>query len=38
MNKIDKLKIFLQESKENSIELAHKILDFFEWYEEEEDE
>lgn len=25
-------------SKENSIELAHEILDFFEWYEEEEDE
>ena len=25
-------------SKENSMELAHRILDYFEWYEEEEDE
>lgn len=25
-------------SKENSMLLAHKILDYFEWYEEEEDE
>ncbi len=23
-------------SKENSMELAHKILDYFEWYDEEE--
>ena len=25
-------------SKENSMELAPRILDYFEWYEEEEDE
>ena len=25
-------------SKEKSMELAHRILDYFEWYEEEEDE
>lgn len=25
-------------SKEASMELAHRILDYFEWYEEEEDE
>lgn len=25
-------------SKENSMELAHRILDYFEWYKEEEDE
>ncbi len=24
-------------SKENSMELAHRILDYFEWWEEEED-
>lgn len=25
-------------SKENSMELAHRILDYFEWYEEEEED
>ena len=25
-------------SKESSMELAYRILDYFEWYEEEEDE
>lgn len=24
-------------SKENSMELAHRILDYFEWYEEEDE-
>lgn len=24
--------------KENSMELAHRILDYFEWYEEEEED